>query len=63
LTSSIPGSLTVPATVGIPAGSTNAAFNLTVVDNLLLDGPRLVKYFSHRQQHSSRPGRHHRERQ
>ena len=42
LTSSIPSELTVPASVSIPAGETNVVFNLTVVDDVLLDGPRLV---------------------
>jgi lysophospholipase L1-like esterase len=36
------GKVTVPATVTIPAGQSNAAFDLTIVDNSLLDGDQIV---------------------
>jgi uncharacterized repeat protein (TIGR01451 family) len=42
LTSTVPSELTVPASVVIPANQTNAAFNLTIVDDALLDGAQLV---------------------
>ena len=42
LTSSVPAELTVPSSVTIAAGQTNAAFNLTVIDDALLDGSQLV---------------------
>ncbi len=38
LVSSNTGKVTVPATVTIPAGQTNATFSLTIVDNAVLDG-------------------------
>jgi len=38
LTSSNTNKVTVPASVTIPAGQTNAVFDLTVIDNALLDG-------------------------
>ena len=40
LTSSDTSKITVPATVTIPAGQLSATFNISVIDNLLLDGPR-----------------------
>lgn len=42
LTSSVPADLTVPTSVTIPGGQTNATFNLTVVDDAVLDGSQLV---------------------
>ncbi|MDB6064476.1 MAG: hypothetical protein JWR26_684 [Pedosphaera sp.] len=42
LATSDPTKLTVPATVTIPAGQTNATFDLTVIDNSVLDGTELV---------------------
>lgn len=42
LTSSDTSEVTVPATVVISAGQSNAAFNLTVVDDTLLDGNQLA---------------------
>ena len=42
LTSSVPAELTVPASVTIAAGQTNATFNLTVINDALLDGSQLV---------------------
>ncbi len=42
LTSSVPAELTVPSTVTILAGQTNATFNLAVIDDALLDGSQLV---------------------
>jgi len=42
LTSSTPGSLTVPATVTILAGQNAVSFNATPIDNALQDGERLV---------------------
>jgi uncharacterized repeat protein (TIGR01451 family) len=42
LTSSDPAQVMVPASVVIPAGSTSAVFNLTPVDNEILDGTRTV---------------------
>ena len=44
LTSSVPAELTVPLSVTIPAGQTNASFNLTVIDDALLDGTQIVKF-------------------
>jgi len=41
LTSTIPARLTVPASVIIPANETNATFNLTVIDDGLLNGTQL----------------------
>ncbi len=38
LTSSDPTEVTVPATVVIPAGQTNAVFDLNIIDDSLLDG-------------------------
>jgi len=38
LSSSKASEVTVPATVTIPAGQTNAAFNLTIIDDAVLDG-------------------------
>ena len=38
LTSSNPNKVTVPATVIIPVGQSNAVFDLTIVDNAILDG-------------------------
>jgi hypothetical protein len=38
LTSSKTSKVTVPATVTIPAGQSNTVFNLTIIDNSLLDG-------------------------
>jgi hypothetical protein len=42
LTSSNTGKVTVPTSVIIPAGQTNAVFDLTIIDNSLLDGDQLV---------------------
>lgn len=42
LTSAVPSELTVPASVVIPANQTNASFNLTIIDDALLDGAQLV---------------------
>jgi uncharacterized repeat protein (TIGR01451 family) len=42
LTSTIPARLTVPASVIIPANQTNATFNLTVIDDALLNGTELA---------------------
>ena len=42
LTSSVPSELTVPASVIISAGQTNASFNLTIIDDTFLDGTQLV---------------------
>lgn len=42
LTSTIPSEVTVPASVVIPANQTNASFNLTVLDDALLDGTQTV---------------------
>jgi hypothetical protein len=42
LTSSITNKVTVPASVVIPAGQSNAVFDLTIIDNSLLDGDQLV---------------------
>ena len=42
LTSSDTSKLIVPANVVIPTGQTSAVFNLTVVDNTLIDGAQLV---------------------
>src|ERR1019366_9811233 len=42
LTSSITNKVTVPASVVIPAGQSNAVFDLTIIDNSLLDGDLLV---------------------
>ena len=42
LTSSAPAKASVPATVTIPAGQTSAAFVLTVPDDTISDGARLV---------------------
>ena len=38
LTSGNPSKVTVPASVVIPAGQSNAVFDLTIIDNLILDG-------------------------
>ncbi|EDY18001.1 peptidase M36 fungalysin [Chthoniobacter flavus Ellin428] len=38
LSSSNTGKVTVPATVTVPAGQTSATFNVTIVDNAVLDG-------------------------
>jgi hypothetical protein len=38
LTSSITNKVTVPASVIIPAGQSNAVFDLTIIDNSILDG-------------------------
>jgi uncharacterized repeat protein (TIGR01451 family) len=38
LTSTVPAELTVPASIVIPAHQTNASFNLTIIDDALLDG-------------------------
>jgi hypothetical protein len=40
LTSSNTNKITVPASIVIPAGQSNAAFDLTVIDNLILDGDK-----------------------
>ena len=42
LASSDPANLVTPATVKIPAGASNAAFNLTIPNNSSRDGPRPV---------------------
>jgi hypothetical protein len=42
LTSNIPSKVSVPASVVIPAGQSNAVFDLTVYDNSLLDGDQVV---------------------
>jgi Domain of unknown function (DUF4082) len=42
LTSSNTNKVTVPASVVIPVGESNAVFDLTIVDNSLLDGDQLV---------------------
>lgn len=42
LTSGTPSKITVPATVTIPAGQLSATFNITAVNNSLLEGPRDV---------------------
>ncbi|HWI56851.1 MAG TPA: hypothetical protein VNZ22_06475, partial [Bacillota bacterium] len=42
LTSSVPAELTVPSTVTILAGQSNATFNLTVIDDSQLDGSQPV---------------------
>ncbi|MFN7140026.1 MAG: hypothetical protein ACK4UN_11895, partial [Limisphaerales bacterium] len=42
LVSSDTTELVVPSSITIPAGSTSAAFNLTIVDDALLDGQQLV---------------------
>jgi len=42
LSSSDPGSLTVPATVTIVAGKTLASFSMTTIDNAVADGDRSV---------------------
>ncbi len=42
LISGNPSKITVPATVTIPAGQTNADFDITVIDNTLLDGTVVV---------------------
>ena len=42
LASDTPGSLIVPGSVTIPAGSSSAAFDLTASDNALVDGNRTV---------------------
>lgn len=46
LTSSVPAELTVPANVTIAAGQTNAGFNITVVDDTVLDGSQVVTIFA-----------------
>ncbi len=43
LASTVPGELTVPATVSISAGATAATFDLTVADDALLDGDQSVE--------------------
>ncbi len=40
LTSRDPARITVPASVTIPAGATNAVFDLTLLDNAVLGGPQ-----------------------
>ncbi|EEF59446.1 conserved repeat domain protein [Pedosphaera parvula Ellin514] len=42
LSSSSTGDIGVPSSVKIPAGATNAAFDLVIGDNFLVDGPRTV---------------------
>lgn len=42
LNSSNTSKVTVPATVTIPAGQSNAVFNLTIIDNSLLDGDQVA---------------------
>lgn len=42
LTSSNTGKVTVPVTVTVPAGQTSATFNLTILDNGVLDGTQSV---------------------
>lgn len=42
LDSSDPASVSVPASVSIPAGSTSTTFDVTVLDNTVLDGSRTV---------------------
>lgn len=42
LTSTVPSELTVPPSVIIPPNQTNASFNLTIIDDALLDGPQPV---------------------
>jgi uncharacterized repeat protein (TIGR01451 family) len=42
LTSTVPAKLIVPASIAIPANLTNASFNLTIVDDAILDGTKLV---------------------
>jgi hypothetical protein len=42
LVSSNPSKVTVPATVTIPAGQTNGDFDITIIDNTLLDGTVVV---------------------
>jgi hypothetical protein len=42
LTSTVPTELTVPVSVIIPANQTNASFNLTAIDDTLLDGAQQV---------------------
>jgi uncharacterized repeat protein (TIGR01451 family) len=42
LTSSLPGEVQVPATITLPAGETNVAFDLFIVNDTVLDGTRRV---------------------
>jgi uncharacterized repeat protein (TIGR01451 family) len=42
LTSTVPSELTVPPSVVIPANQTNATFNVTIIDDNILDGTQLV---------------------
>ena len=42
LTSSDTSAVTVPASVIIPAGQSNAVFDLTIIDDSLLDGDRVI---------------------
>jgi len=42
LASSNTGKVTVPATVTIPAGQTSVPFNMTIVDNAVLDGTQVI---------------------
>lgn len=42
LTSSVPAKITVPASVTVPAGQTSAGFDLTVLDDGIVDGLRIV---------------------
>jgi Fungalysin metallopeptidase (M36)/Calx-beta domain len=53
LISSDSNKLEVPATVIIPAGSTNVSFDLSVIDNMLLDGTELVSVSVYANNYSS----------
>ena len=46
LTSDRPGALTIPATITIPVGQTNATFNLDPVDDDLVTGTRIASIFA-----------------
>ncbi|MEO8791915.1 MAG: choice-of-anchor tandem repeat GloVer-containing protein, partial [Chthoniobacteraceae bacterium] len=47
LTSSDPASATVPATVTIPSGQTSATFLITPIDDLIINGTRVVTITAH----------------
>jgi hypothetical protein len=47
LTSSDPSKLVVPPTTIIPTGQTSAVFNLTLVDDNIIDGPQNVSVTAH----------------
>ncbi|MEI8115082.1 MAG: CARDB domain-containing protein, partial [Bacteroidia bacterium] len=42
LSASMAGQLTIPATVTIPANQSSVVFNLSTINNLIIDGPRNV---------------------